>query len=206
MAAAPRLRAVGPAAAAAVPAASTALAPALVLTGCTGADAAGGAKPSSTSTRKAASDDRGTAGVEVRALVRAAGLDPAQGRTAGAPNGVENPSRVDRTAVPDTPRAERSVQAVRAEAERRGWHPEPLGEGKVVYEKSGWMLMAGALPRRTSSSSGTGGACWRCSPTTGGETGRGRGRAGPCARRRGRSGASGCGMRHAVHDQDAAMH
>ncbi|MFD8411329.1 hypothetical protein ACFV2Q_06130 [Streptomyces sp. NPDC059650] len=144
MAAAPRLRAVGPAAAAAVPAASTALAPALVLTGCTGADAAGGAKPSSTSTRKAASGDRGTVGVEVRALVRAAGPDPAQGRTASAPNGVENPSRVDRTAVLDTPRAERSVQAVRAEAERRGWHPEPLGEGKVVYEKSGWMLMAGS--------------------------------------------------------------
>ncbi|MFJ9645931.1 hypothetical protein [Streptomyces sp. NPDC101206] len=133
-----------PAAAAAVPAASTALALALVLTGCTGADAAGGAKPSPTSTKRAASADRDTVEAEVRALVRAAGLDPAQGRTTSAPNGVEHPSRVDWTAVLDTPRAERSVQAVRAEAERRGWHPEPLEEGKVVYEKSGWMLMVGS--------------------------------------------------------------
>ncbi|MEU5807603.1 hypothetical protein [Streptomyces sp. NPDC047718] len=178
MAAAPRLRDVGPAAAAAVPAASTALAPARVLTGCMGADAAGGAKPSSTSTRKAASDDRGTAGAEIRALVRAAGLDPAQGRTASAPNGVENPSQVDWPAVLDTPRAERSVLAVRAEAERRGWHPEPLGEGKVVCGKSGWMLMAGSSATADVVVLRDGGSLLAALADDWGETGRGRGRAG----------------------------
>ncbi|MFD0265890.1 hypothetical protein ACFVGY_04735 [Streptomyces sp. NPDC127106] len=139
-----------PAAAAAVPAASAALALALalalVLTGCTGADTAGGSKPSPTSsTKKAATADRDTVDAEVRALVRAAGLDHGQGKTTSiTQNGVKNPGLVDWTVVLDTPRAERALRAMGAEAERRGWHPEPLEDGKVMYEKSGWVLTVGS--------------------------------------------------------------
>ncbi|MFK0252077.1 hypothetical protein [Streptomyces sp. NPDC090445] len=120
---------------------------ALVLTGCTGTGTgtAGGAKPSPTSTRKAATADRDTVDTEVRALVRAAGLAPARGKTTSITrDGVGHPGRVDWMMVLDTPRAERAVRAVQAEAERRGWHPEPLGEGKIMYGKSGWMLMVGS--------------------------------------------------------------
>ncbi|MET9959948.1 hypothetical protein ABZ128_12945 [Streptomyces sp. NPDC006326] len=143
----------------------TALAVAAVvaLAGCSAADGATGPKPagpdapsaSGTGSQKAGQEkgsavlDRDAVDGDLRNALTKAGLDPANGLSTSARNGVKRPDMVDWFAVVKSAEAEQALPKMGAELERAGWKPARVEGNILTYRKSGWSMLASSLPGGT---------------------------------------------------------
>ncbi|MEU9304664.1 hypothetical protein [Streptomyces sp. NPDC048269] len=145
---------VRPQAAAAIALAASA---ALALAGCTAASESAGpgaaasaapasppAKPTPRST--GAPLGRDAVDGEVRSALRAAGIDPAKGRTTAETTGRKAPSLVDWTAALPTQQADAALPKIGEQLQGLGWQPHPAGgTATLTYEKTDWVLLVGSV-------------------------------------------------------------
>ncbi|MFG2986108.1 hypothetical protein ACGFYQ_33485 [Streptomyces sp. NPDC048258] len=133
---------------------------ALALAGCTAAaDTAAGpaaapvaastapASPPAKATPKSTGAPLGRDAVdgEVRAALRAAGIDPAKGKSTAETTGRKNPSLVDWTAVLPTQQADFALPRIGEQLQHLGWQPHSVGSTATLsYEKTDWVLLVGS--------------------------------------------------------------
>lgn len=125
---------------------------ALVLSGCSAAadDTAGTATAAASGAPKAPASSkpkptaapvsRDTVDQEVGAALRAAGLDPAKGKSTAEANGKKNASLVDWTAVLAGSQADWALPRIGAQLEHLGWRTT----APLSYEKADWVLVVGS--------------------------------------------------------------